>query len=321
MQRKRRDILTRISWSSMFALLTFTAGCASLTTPSTVAEIGWRTPTASSSSRPLLAVALGSGAQRGYAHIGVIRAFEKAGIRPDIIVGTSIGAIIGCLWASGLSADEIENAVGQMGWGSMSDWRFPITQLFKGSVKGLFSGEELAAFVRRHVGFRRIEDLPLTFATVVADLQTGERLVVNRGDLATAVRASANMPVAFTPMSIDFGGTRRELVDGGIVEPVPIESARMLGAGFIVAVDVSYRPAEARLATLIDVTFQSFQIAANALRNEQLARADLVIQPYIHESMINDGNRSAVMQNGEMAANEALIRMLERWPGARAGTR
>ena len=115
------------------------------------------------------------------------------------------------------------------------------------------------------------------------------------------------------PINIDIGGRQRELIDGGIVEPIPIDSARMLGASFIVAVDISYRPEEARPTNLIDISFQSFQIAANALRKEQLTRADLVIRPYIHEKMIRNGDRNDIMQNGEIAANMALVRLPKEW--------
>ncbi len=269
--------------------------------------------------RPVVAVSLGAGAMRGLAHIGVIRAFEQAGIVPDIIVGSSIGAIIGALWAAGIPSATIELIAGELGSNSFSDWSPSIWQTLRGQFKGLAEGKEIEMLMVRHLGNRTIERLPIRFAVVTADLNTGETVRINGGSLSKAVRASAALPVALTPVEVTVNGKQRELIDGGLVEPVPVRTAHRMGADIVVAVDIGYRPTEANVRTVVDVSFQSMQIAINALRREQLMVADLVISPILHEQDISREAAAALIAEGERAAAPVLLELKKRLTRAKLG--
>ena len=235
-----------------------------------------------------------------------MRAFENAGIQPDIIVGTSVGAIVGSLWASGMQAKAVEAVSGELGMNVFFDWSATVRGIAGGSFKGLVSGIEIENFVIRHVAVKNLEDLPTRFAVVTADLNSGEPIRVNGGSLAKAVRASAGVPVAMIPVEVVIRGHKRELVDGGLVEPIPVKTARQMGADIVVVVDVGYRPSEAHIRNPLDVSFQSLQIAINALRSEQLLSADLVIAPQIREQDVSRENANKLILEGERAANEVI---------------
>lgn len=296
--------------NAIFILLLFSlAGCASLSPPhDIVTELRWDVPKESPTKqeRRKLAVVLSSGALRGYAHIGVMRAFENAGIQPDIIVGTSAGAIVGSLWASGMQSKAVEAVSGELGMNVFFDWSSAIRGIARGSFKGLVSGIEIENFVIRHVAVKNLEGLPTRFAVVTADLNSGEPIPVNGGSIAKAVRASAGVPVAMAPVEVVIRGQKRELVDGGLVEPIPVKTARQMGADIVVVVDVGYRPSEANIWNPLDVSFQSLQIAINALRSEQLLNADLVITPRIREQDVSRENANKLISEGERAASEVM---------------
>lgn len=175
-----------------------------------------------------LGLVLGSGSARGLAHIGVLRVFEEAGIRPDVITGTSMGAIVGAMWAAGKTAAEIEAIAGAF------DMR-TLMSLADVTIKGgaILSGSKVEAFLRKHLP-ATFEELKLPFACVSTDLSTGERVVFRTGDLVQAVRASVSVPVVLMPVR----DGERVLVDGFLTDPMPVSLARELGANVIVAVDV-----------------------------------------------------------------------------------
>ena len=175
-------------------------------------------------------LALGSGSARGWAHIGVIKALTEAGIRVDCIAGASIGAVVGAVYASG-KIDALEDIVLRLDWkqiASFLDVVFP--------KSGLIDGNKIADFVRAHVAPGNIEELPLPFCAVSTDLETGSEIVIREGDIIEAVRASISVPGIFTP--VKKGGTI--LVDGGLVNPVPVSVAREMGADFVIAVDLNH---------------------------------------------------------------------------------
>jgi NTE family protein len=179
---------------------------------------------------PTIGLALGSGSARGLAHIGVIRAIEESGIKVDVVAGASIGALIGAVYASG-QLDTLEEAFRSFDWkkvGSFFDPVFPRS--------GLIDGRKIAEFVRAHVPAQAIEQLALPFCAVAVDLLSGDEVRICRGDLIEAVRASISIPGIFTPVRRDH----RILVDGGLVDPVPVSAARALGADLVIAVDLNY---------------------------------------------------------------------------------
>ncbi len=176
---------------------------------------------------PRIGLALGGGAARGFAHIGVIQVLEENGIRPDLVVGTSAGSLVAALYASGKGGAELGRLAEGMDESAITDWSFP--------GRGLIRGEALARFVRDNTSGRSIEQMALPLGIVATDLDSGQPILFQRGDPGVAVRASSAVPAVFQPVRI---GTR-EYVDGGLVSPVPVRFARQMGAELVIAVDIS----------------------------------------------------------------------------------
>jgi len=177
--------------------------------------------------RPRVGLALGSGSARGWAHIGVIRALEKAGIRPDIVCGTSIGALVGAAYAAG-ELDRLERRVLELRIGDVLGF------LDVGLGSGVLKGDRLMEFARRHFTDRSIEELAVPFTAVATSLRTGAEVWLRRGSTFEAVRASIALPGLFVPAR--WEGSL--LVDGGLVNPVPVSVARAMGAEIVIAVDL-----------------------------------------------------------------------------------
>lgn len=240
-----------------------------------------------------VALALGSGSHHGHALIGVLREFEAGGWRPDLVVGTSVGAIVGALWASGLDSAAIERASGEF-----TMWR---NARFSWPRRGLFSNRGLQATIRRLTKGRPIEAWPTRFAAVATDLGTGARVVIDRGDAGVAVAASASMPVLCRPVEKDG----RLLVDGALSEPVPSRAARDLGAAHVVAVDIAYRPSDAPVLSVADSGFQAMHILVNALAAEQARHADVNLRLSLHALMEGRDDYPAVLLKAGIEAVRA----------------
>jgi NTE family protein len=243
-----------------------------------------------------LAVALGSGSRHGLVHVGVIGALQARGLVPDLIVGTSAGAIAGALWAAGLPAERIREAADALGWLRGLEWAVP--------RRGLLKSDAVRAMIDARTGGRPIEQWPTRFAAVAADLLSGRKVVLDRGPAGPAVAASASLPALFEPVRIDG----RDLVDGGLVEPVPARTARELGAVRVVAVDIAYRPYEEPVDNPVEAAFQAIHIAVNALIAEQLEAADLVIRLDVHRHFLESRDPSDAL----VAAGEAAV--AAQWP-------
>jgi len=175
-------------------------------------------------------LALGSGSARGWAHIGVIRALADAGVRVDCVAGTSIGAAVGAVFASG-DLDALEDVARGLDWKQVASFYDAVLP-----KSGLIDGTKLSKFIRRHVKEARIEELRLPFGAVATDLDTGEEVVIREGDIIEAVRASFSIPGILTPVRRNG----RVLVDGGLVNPVPVSVLREMGADFVIAVDLNH---------------------------------------------------------------------------------
>ena len=180
--------------------------------------------------RPVIALVLGSGGARGYAHIGAIEVLEKYGIHPDFIVGTSAGSIVGSIYASGKSAQELRDIALNMRASDVRDLTI--------DMKGFFDGKKVEDYVNKVVGNTPLEQLKIPMYVVATELKEGKKVVFNYGNTGQAVRASTSIPSMFVPMKIN----EQEYVDGGLVSPVPVEVARELGADFIIAVDILAQP-------------------------------------------------------------------------------
>ncbi len=178
--------------------------------------------------RPRIGLALGGGAARGWAHIGILRTLEKAGIKPDVVAGTSMGALAGGAWAADRlgQLEEFARSITKRRMFGFMDWRL--------GGNGLISGGRLAKLLELNFGESSIEDLPLKYAAIATELSSGHEIWLTRGNLIQAMRASYALPGIFTPIRI--GG--RWLVDGALVNPIPVSAARALGARVVIAVNL-----------------------------------------------------------------------------------
>lgn len=293
-KRESMPLSARLPLAALGALALL-AGCAA--TPAQAPSSGSVTPPASTVviPPPKIALVLGGGAAKGFAHIGAIKALEAQGIKPDIVVGTSAGSLVGALYASGMDGFELQRMALEMKESMVSDWSLP--------DRGVFKGEALQEFVSRAVQGRTLEQLPRKCAIVATDLQSGEMVVFERGDTATAVRASSSVPGVFQPVRI----SGHEYVDGGLVSPVPVNVARRLGADVVIAVDISSRPSLRPVRDTIDVLLQTFTIMGNAIASTELQAADVVIKPDISKlSSVDFASRHLAILEGERAGQAAI---------------
>ena len=216
---------------------------------------------------PRVALALGGGAARGFAHIGVIQVLEENGIKPDLVVGTSAGSLVAALYASGKGGPELQTLADAMDETAFADWSFP--------GRGLLRGEALAKFVREHTAGRQIEQMRLPLGIVATDLDSGQPILFQRGDPGVAVRASSAVPAVFQPVKI---GTR-EYVDGGLVSPVPVRFAQQMGGEVVIAVDITAAPEGNATGDPLRMLLQTFAIMGRSINNFELREADVVIRP------------------------------------------
>jgi NTE family protein len=252
-----------------------------------------------SGSRPVIAYALGSGAARGFAHVGVLNALDSAGISPDLIVGTSSGGMVGVLYASGIRGDALTTLALEVNRDEVID--------YTASRQGVIIGKSLQEFVNGKLENRLLEELEIPIAVVSTDLRSGTKVVFTHGDPGLAVRAASSFPGLFRPAVI--GG--REYVDGGVVSPVPVETALNLGADIVIAVDVAKPPSSDSIINgWIDVLHQSYLIMARKMSAVEIAKADVVINPDIGDmSLLDFEQRQQAIDAGEAAARLVISRI------------
>jgi NTE family protein len=253
-----------------------------------------------------IALALGGGAARGFAHVGVIKALEAQGISPDIIVGTSAGSVVGALYAGGLNGFQIQELSMNLEEEQVLDgsgmYRC-IAEAMVSDNRGCIKGQALQDFINRNVNNRPIEKLNKTFAAVATNLGNGEMVVFRTGNTGMAVRASSSVPVFFQPVTING----QDYVDGGLVAPVPASVARTLGADFVIAVDISDRPQDRKTAGITDILWQTFSIYGQTINRHEQASADSIIRPVTSGLPSTDasGRNKAVLE-GEKAVAAIL---------------
>jgi NTE family protein len=243
-----------------------------------------------------IALALGGGAARGFAHIGVIKALEAQGIVPDIVVGTSAGSVVGALYASGFyNGFALQKIALEMDEATISDWALP----FFSKSPGVLKGEALQTYVNKAVHNLPLERLKIPFGCVATDLKNGQPILFRRGNTGLAVRASSSVPGVFQPVAIS-GHT---YVDGGLVAPVPVRFAKEMGAEFIIAVNISSATEAQATASSLDVLMQTFTIMGQRLNHFELKDADVVITPQLGTMGSADFNgRNLAVLAGEQAA-------------------
>jgi NTE family protein len=251
--------------------------------------------------KPVIALVLGGGASRGFAHIGVIKVLEQNDIKPDIIVGTSAGSLVGAFYSGGYSAEALEVIALGMEQAHIRDVTLP--------DRGFVKGELLQDFVNQYLDNRSIESLPIRFAAVATDLQSGELKAFNRGNTGMAVRASSAIPGVFQPVKI--GG--REYVDGGLLSSIPVHVAQKMKPDIIIAVDVSQAPESmTSIKDTFDVLSQTIAIMGRESSQAEAREADVVIRPDVSEvGTIDFAAKKHAIEMGERAAQEKV-------PGIRA---
>jgi NTE family protein len=250
---------------------------------------------------PRIGLALGGGAAKGFAHIGVIKMLEANGIKADVIAGTSAGSLVGALYAGGMDPFTLQERAMALDESSLRDVR-----LFSG---GLVQGQALQDYVNRELGGRPIERLGRPFAAVATRLDTGDQVVFVRGNTGQAVRASSSVPGVFEPARIGS----RSYVDGGVVSPVPVDAARQLGADIVIAVDISSKASGTTPTALAGIVNQSITIMGQTLGRQELERADVVIRPRVNDiGPVSFEQRHAAILEGERAALAALPQLRAR---------
>lgn len=277
---------------------------------------------------PKIGLALGSGSARGWSHIGVLHVLERAGIVPDIVCGTSVGALIGAAYAAG-QLDRLEPWVRTLKWQAVLGL-LDFTRL----SGGLIRGDKLLAFFRSHFEDRAIEDLPVKFGAVATELVTGREVWLREGSVVDAVRASMALPGLFRPAHSDG----RLLVDGGLVNPVPVSLCRAMGADIVIAVDLNWDlmgrlselqprdeaitakggwlgrlrsgpPNAPRMPSMIDVVGVSINIMQMRITRSRLAGepADVLVRPRLAQFAVMDFHRGEkAIAEGERATEEVL---------------
>ena len=250
---------------------------------------------------PRIGLALGGGAARGFAHIGVIQVLEESGLRPDLVVGTSAGSLVAALYASGKSGAELGALADSMDESAVTDWAFP--------GRGVIRGEALARYVRDHTGGRSIEQMRMPLGIVATDLDSGEAILFQRGDPGVAVRASSAVPAVFQPVRIGL----REYVDGGLVAPVPVRFARQMGAELVIAVDISAPPEGSATGDPMRMLLQTFAIMGRSINHYELHDADVVVRPRLAGVAGTDFSaRKRSIQAGREAALAQLAGLRQR---------
>lgn len=251
--------------------------------------------------RPIVALVLGSGGARGYAHIGVIQVLEQYGIHPDLIVGTSAGSVVGSIYASGKNAQQLREIALNMKANDVRDVKLAMT--------GFFDGQKVENYVNEQVLNTPLELLKTPMYVVATELKEGKKVVFNYGNTGQAVRASVSIPSMFIPTKI----AGEEYVDGGLVSPVPVNVARELGADIVIAVDILAQPEHTETKNVWGLFNQNINIMQNRLAQEELKHADIVIQPDLREKahIFDVKGREETMQAGMTAADKQLSNILK----------
>ncbi len=254
-----------------------------------------------------IGIALGGGAAKGFAHVGVIKVLEANGFAPSVVAGTSAGSVVGALYASGMSARELqEKAV------ALDETRIRDLQLSSG---GLLLGQKLEDYVNEQVGRKTLERLAKPFVAVATRLEDGQRTVFAQGNTGQAVRASSSVPGVFQPVTIG----KYHCVDGGVVSPVPVDAARQLGADLVIAVDISSKARGQTPASMVGTVSQSIAIMGQRLSEAEVARADVIVRPQVLDIAGTDfTQRAYAILEGEKAAAAALPQIRERIAQLRA---
>ncbi len=246
--------------------------------------------------KPIIALVLGSGGARGYAHIGAIEILEKNNIHPDFIVGTSAGSIVGSLYASGKNSSELREIALNLKANDVRDVTL--------DKKGFFEGKKVEDFINKEVNNTPLQSLKIPMYVIATELKEGKKVVFNYGNTGQAVRASVAIPSMFIPTKIGDD----EYVDGGLVSPVPVDVAKKLGADIVIGVDILAQPVHTETSNIWGLFNQNINIMQKHLAQEELKGADIVIQPDLREKVhiFDVSGREITMLAGQNATQKIL---------------
>jgi len=248
---------------------------------------------------PVIAFALGGGGAKGFAHIGVIKVLESHGIKPKIVTGTSAGSFVGSLYASGKTPYQLQELALKLEESELRDLTL--------SKQGFLVGQKLQDYVNTQVNNKPIQQFPIRFAAIATALDTGQKVAFNQGNVGQAVRASCSIPNVFIPATI----AGKRYVDGGLVSPIPVESARDMGADLVIAVDISARPQAGQSANVLGLLDQTLNIMGMQGLDRELKVADVVIRPQVGNLSVMDlTRRHQSILEGERAA-QAQVQAIE----------
>lgn len=240
---------------------------------------------------PVIAIALGGGGAKGFAHIGVLKVLESHGIKPKIVTGTSAGSFVGSIYASGKTPFQLQQIALQLKESDIRDLTL--------NRQGVILGQKLQDYVNRQISNKPIEQFPIRFAAVATRLDNGKRADFIKGNAGQAVRASCSIPNVFVPTTI--GGTK--YVDGGLVSPIPVQTAQDMGADIVIAVDISARPVGDKPLSMLGLLDQTINIMGQQSINNELNRANVVIQPKVgHLGTLDLKASNESILEGEKAA-------------------
>ncbi|MEK7341874.1 MAG: patatin-like phospholipase family protein [Candidatus Binatota bacterium] len=260
---------------------------------------------------PKIGLVLGGGAARGFAHVGVIRVLEQEKIPIDFIIGTSVGSFVGAIYADKKNSFELEWTAFSLEEKDLFDYTFI------SPTQGFVRGERLEEFVLKKVSARELQQLKIPLGVVATDIQSGEVVVLQTGSVARAVRASSAIPGIFIP--VRYQG--RLLVDGGVLNNVPVDVARKMGAEVVIAVNLGGGKKSAQVNNIFDAIVQSLYLMSIESTEARLRDADVVIQPAVsHIGPIDFSRKKELLTLGIQAAEQALPRIREKLSGVNAAS-
>ncbi|MDE3838406.1 esterase [Bacillus methanolicus] len=255
--------------------------------------------------RPKIGLALGSGGARGFAHLGVIKVLKAEGIPIDFLAGSSMGAMVGCLYAAGLDIEQLYKLAGAFKRKYYLDFTVP--------KMGFIAGKKVKELIRVFTHGKNIEQLEIPVGVVATDLMTGEKVVFRQGPIADAVRASISIPGIFVPEKLNG----RLLVDGGVVDRIPVSVVKEMGADLIIAVDVSHVKTNTEITSIFDVIMQSVDIMQKELVMSREIASDVMIRPRVENySSRSFTNIDEIISIGEEEARKQIGKIksvIERW--------
>jgi len=255
--------------------------------------------------KPIVGVALGSGGARGFAHIGVLKALEAKGIEIDMLAGSSMGSLIAAVYANGIEPHMMGKLALNLKRKHWLDLTVP--------TLGFVAGEKIKQLIRLLTHGKRIEELQRPLAVVATDIESGERVVFREGPVDQAVRASISIPGIFVPEKVG----NRLLVDGGVIDRVPVTVIREMGADIVIAVDVAQVDTPMKVSSIFDVIAQTIDVMEREILRHRIIAADLVIRPDVgHYSSIAYSGVEEIIELGERAGEahaEQIQELIANW--------